>query len=55
MSLWLPGSEGIIREFGIDMYTLLYLKYYNRQVPTVKKRGQENDTDENKMGERCRY
>ena len=31
MNLWLPGvgegwGEGIFREFGIDMYTLLYLK-----------------------------
>ena len=29
MSLWLPGEglgKGIVREFGIDMYTLLYSK-----------------------------
>ena len=26
MNLWLPG-EGIVRELGIDMYTLLYLKW----------------------------
>ena len=31
MSLWLPGEEkpggvggGLVREFGMDMYTLLY-------------------------------
>ena len=23
---WKGGGEGIVREFGIDMYTLLYLK-----------------------------
>ena len=30
MNLWLPGEgcgEGIVREFGIDMYTMLYLKW----------------------------
>ena len=30
MNLWLPGEgwgEGIVREFGINMYTLLYLKW----------------------------
>ena len=30
MSLWLPGrrmGEGIVREFGMDTYTLLYLKW----------------------------
>ena len=34
MSLWLPGEEkpggvggGLVREFGMDMYTLLYLKW----------------------------
>ena len=30
VDLWLPGGrlgEGIVREFGIDMYTLLYLKW----------------------------
>ena len=26
MNLWLPG-EGIVREFGMAMYTLLYLKW----------------------------
>ena len=26
MILWLPVGEGIVREFGTDMYTLLYLK-----------------------------
>ena len=26
MRLWLLG-EGIVREFGMDMYTLLYLKW----------------------------
>ena len=29
MNLWLPGGkdegEGIVREFGMNMYTLLYL------------------------------
>ena len=38
MNLWLPGGEGwregIVREFGIDMYTLL-LKTDNQQGPTV--------------------
>ena len=27
MNLWLLGQEGIIREFGMDMDTLLYLKW----------------------------
>ena len=30
MSLWLPGRrvwEGIVREFGMDIYTLLYFKW----------------------------
>ena len=31
MNLWLPGGdawgEGLVREFGIDTYTLLYLKW----------------------------
>ena len=31
MNLWLPVGkerrEGIVREFGLDMYTLLYLKW----------------------------
>ena len=29
------GGEGIGWEFGIDMYTLLYLKIDNQQGPTV--------------------
>ena len=31
MNFWLPGRKGegrgIVREFGIDIYTLLYLKW----------------------------
>ena len=29
MNLWLPGGRvvGTVREFGIDTYTLLYLKW----------------------------
>ena len=32
MNLWLPGvgkgwREGIVKRFGVDMYTLLYLKW----------------------------
>ena len=27
MNLWLPRGEGIVKEFGMDMYTLLYLKW----------------------------
>ena len=28
MNLWLPeGKGGIVKEFGIDMYTVLYLKW----------------------------
>ena len=31
MNLWLPGwkgrGEGTVREFGMDMYALLYLKW----------------------------
>ena len=31
MNLWLPGGrnegKGLVREFGTDMYTLLYLKW----------------------------
>ena len=30
MNLWLPGErmgEGIVKEFGMDMHTLLYLKW----------------------------
>ena len=26
-NLWLPWGEGIVREFGKDMYTLLYFKW----------------------------
>ena len=37
MSLWLPESEGIIREFGVDMYTLLYLKYIPGKYLLVKR------------------
>ena len=35
MNLWLPGErmgEGIVREFGMDMYTLLYLKWITNKV-----------------------
>ena len=35
MSLWLPegkdGGEGIVRELGMDMYILLYLKWIANQ------------------------
>ena len=34
-SLWLPGGrlgEGIIRKFGMDIYTLLYLKWITNKV-----------------------
>ena len=28
MNLWLPeGKGGIVKEFGIDMYTVIYLKW----------------------------
>ena len=28
MNLWLPeGKGGIVKEFGIDMYTMIYLKW----------------------------
>ena len=37
MNLWLPGREGIIREFGIDMYTLLYLKYITVKYLLLKR------------------
>ena len=34
--LWLPvgegGKEGIVREFGMDMYALLYLKWITNKV-----------------------
>ena len=30
MKLWLP-REGIVRELGINMYTLLYLKWITNQ------------------------
>ena len=29
------GGEGINKEFGIDMYILLYIKWINQQGPTV--------------------
>ena len=32
------GGEKIIREFGIDVYTLLYLKMDNQQGPTTQHR-----------------
>jgi len=35
-SLWLPGGrlgEGIIRKFGMDIYTLLYLKWITNKDP----------------------
>lgn len=40
MNLWLSGvgvgdREGIVREFEIDMYTLLDLRLDNQQGPTV--------------------
>ena len=39
VNLWWPGEkngvEGRDREFGINMYTLLYLKIDNQQGPTV--------------------
>ena len=28
-------GEGIVREFGMDMYTLLYLKWITKKDPTV--------------------
>ena len=28
-------GEGIVREFGINMYTLLYLKWTTNKDPTV--------------------
>ena len=37
MNLWLLGdgwAVGIVREFGIDMYTLLYLKWITRGFPS---------------------
>ena len=36
---WLSGGEvgeGLVRESGMDMYTLLYLKMDNQQGPTVE-------------------
>ena len=41
MNVWLPGGklgEGRIREFGVDMYTLRYLKMDNQEGPTVEHR-----------------
>ena len=36
MNLWLPvgegSGEGIVREFEIDMYTQLYLKWITNKV-----------------------
>ena len=36
MNLWLPvregSGEGILREFGTDMYTLLYLKWITNKA-----------------------
>ena len=37
MNLWLPAGMGgvggeIVKEFGIDMYTLLYLKWINSRT-----------------------
>ena len=29
MNLWLPGGEGIVRELGMVIYTLLYFKWIN--------------------------
>ena len=34
MNLQVPG-EGIVKDFGMVMYTLLYLKMYNQQEPIV--------------------
>ena len=28
-------GKGLVREFGMDMYTLLYWKWINQQGPTV--------------------
>ena len=32
-NLWLPWGEGIVREFGTDMYTLLYFKWITNKDP----------------------
>ena len=32
-NLWLPWGEGIVREFGKDMYTLLYFKWITNKDP----------------------
>ena len=31
MNLWLWGKGGIVREFGMDMYTLLYLRWITNE------------------------
>ena len=34
MNLWLPGGRlggGTVREFGMDMYTLLYLRWITNE------------------------
>ena len=33
--LMVTCGEGIVREFGMDMYTLLFFKMDNQQGPTV--------------------
>ena len=40
MNLWLPvgkdgGGEEIVREFGMDMYTLLYLKWITTKTSCI--------------------
>ena len=30
---WKGWGEGVVREFGIDMYTLLYLKWITNKDP----------------------
>ena len=32
MNLWLPGWEGIVREFGTDMNKLIYLKWVTNKA-----------------------
>ena len=42
MNLWLPGEgcgEGIVREFGTDMYTMLYLKWITSKDLLYSTRG----------------
>ena len=34
--LMVTSGEGIVREFGMDMYTLLFFKMDNQQRPTVE-------------------